>query len=112
MKLAFYARPGHSCYPAGKKFPGQRNAYIGQAWKKLKDGRVALIHSKEPAEFEAGTEGGDRAMKHCQDGSLWPADDATARHCGVPFVDVEYVQFQWAPKPAPKKAEKAEKGNS
>ena len=32
---------------------------------------------------------------------LWPADEATAIECGLPFVRVELVDGEWVPAPSP-----------
>jgi len=95
--LAFYAKPGHSCYPPGVKFVGQVNQYIGQSWTKLPDGSVALIHDTSPVLLDPASPEGLRAAKHCRQGGLWPADRKTAQACGVPFVAVEHDGEQWVP---------------
>lgn len=106
MMLAFYAKPGHNCYPAGPRFVGQVNNYIGQRYVAHEGAAAALEHRKEPAMFDSETPGGVRAAKHCAEGGLWPADQETAAYCRVPFVPVEYRDHQW--QQAKPKVEKAE----
>lgn len=96
MKLRFYARdnllvfvPGHA-RPAGG---GSRPKYVGrtndQAWQGTPKGRPA---SKEPYEVDSTDPSATRLCRiAATDCALWPADEATAKACGIKFVPVEIV---------------------
>lgn len=97
MKLKFKAKAGHNCYLPGTKFIGQINHYIGQQY--VTEGKVTqLVHDKEPAVFDSHSKEGKRAVKHCKNHSLYPADEQTAKFCGVPFIPLTYKDGQWIQK--------------
>jgi hypothetical protein len=96
MKLRFYAKAGHSVHWPGLKATGQAYAYVG---RQLASSGASQPASKDAVEVDASSEEGRRFAKLCKrDGSLWPADKATANHCGVEFVELDYADTEWQPK--------------
>ena len=88
MKLRFYAREDQ-LVPVPGSFPriGQAPSYIGRKFVAADRSHPA---TDDPYECDAETEGGRRLKKLTRrDACLWPADEATARACGVAFVPVE-----------------------
>lgn len=106
--LRFYARPGHVCPWPGQRFSGQLRNYIGRDAKIERNdaGDVSLIGhpaSKEAAEVDPASKSGRRILRLFrieEEKPLIPADEATARVCGVPFVDSEWVDGEFYPKAA------------
>jgi hypothetical protein len=57
--------------------------------------------TKEPFVVDSNSPEGRRLKKLIQrDESLWAADQATAAECGVQFVELEFKDSEWLPKPA------------
>jgi hypothetical protein len=49
---------------------------------------------------ESNSEVARKLRQRVREGALWPADRHTAEFCGVPFVDVQFVDGEWvAPQP-------------
>lgn len=116
MKLAFYARQGHVVHYPGVKVAGSMPMYVGRKNAKIKEGDkvVGFSHPavETPVEVDANSKIGARFLKICrrapQDLPLWPADEQTARACGVPFVKVELVDGEYQPiRSAPSKPAQA-----
>ena len=55
--------------------------------------------SKEPFECDSESPCGQR-LRHLifRDRDLWAADQATADHCQVPFVPIEWAEGEWVQK--------------
>jgi len=92
MILRFHPVPGHLASYPGPKRVGQLHHYIGRTSKPGPRG-VAHVANIEPVELD--TENAEqektarRFVKFVQRGGLYPADAATAKHCGVRFVKLE-----------------------
>jgi hypothetical protein len=108
MKLRFYARAGQMVRVPGQQIMvGQPVKYVGR--KTVKDMRHEA--SSDPYEVEAGTRRAMRLVKLVRrDQCLWPADEPTAKACGVRFVPVKQdSNGEWvAVTPPVKKAAKKE----
>lgn len=93
--LKFYARDPHVVHHPGLKATGQLAQYIGRRFN-----FETRQHEAVP-EGECLAEGTPDALRACKavlrDGALWPADEATAAACGVPFVRVELVDGSFRP---------------
>jgi len=83
--------------PGSVHVKGARAYYIGRKW----DGKLnGFPAHDEPHAVEAGTEDAARLAHLCvRDSSLWPADEDTAAHCGVPFVPLKLVDGEWVAAP-------------
>lgn len=114
--LRFYARPGHVFAWPGQRHSGQIRRYIGRDHKVERDekGEVVLIGhpaQKEPVEIDPDSPDGRRVLRLMRiesDKPLIPADKETAKACGMPFVEVEWVEGEFFPtkaKAAPAPAE-------
>lgn len=82
--------------------------YIGRRFNVEKSDHET---TEEPAEVLAGSKEAARFIELCvRDGDLLPADEATARVCGVSFVPLKRIDGEWvpAPKPQPAAVRKAE----
>jgi len=89
--LSFYAREALLVsVPYHKPFIGQHPRYVG---RHLVEGK--LLASKKPFKAESDSRIGMRLVKQCRRGSLWPADEATAILCRVPFTPVSYQEGAW-----------------
>jgi hypothetical protein len=86
-KLRFFARDDQLVpFPGFTPAPGQIPVYVGRSFDEKLKGHPA---SQEPSEFDSETREGQRLMQFARrDAALWPADEATARECGVEFVPV------------------------
>lgn len=110
MQLKFYARPEHlQPWPMSHHY-GQPRRYIGWRW-------IAPDPNVEgsTARYEANKDGDvvDEAVqplghvldikKACQQGSIIAADEATAKACGVPYVEHVFGEAGFTPKASAKK---------
>lgn len=88
MKLRFYARPGHMCSLPGPRVAGTLPKYVGRRVRKV-GGTIRNEITDEPAEFDSTSREGRRLIRRMivdrNDPPLIPADEATARVCGVKF---------------------------
>lgn len=92
-KLRFYSRDGLLVsFPNARNIVGQPMRYIGRELREIvHDGakRFAYVATAEPFEVDESTECARRLVKLTRrDSSLWPADEHTARACGVQLVKV------------------------
>ncbi len=72
---------------------GAKAAYVGRRWDEKLGGFVA---TEEPFAIREDSEEGQRLALLCvRDGSLWPADEATAAAVGAPFVPVKLQDGAW-----------------
>lgn len=55
--------------------------FIGRRWQEVEAGRFAWVPTGEAQSHEYHRD----LVKACRDGDLWPADEATAKACGVGF---------------------------
>ena len=55
--------------------------FIGRRWQEVMPGRWAWCPTEAPQECEYHHD----LTRACRDGDLWPADEATAKACGVSF---------------------------
>lgn len=79
--LRFKARGGHRVPVPGTGIPGQFPRYVGLEYDHDKGDYVA-----KPFECDADSQAGMRLAKLAtRDGSIEPADAATARACGIAF---------------------------
>ena len=61
--------------------------------------------TQDPVEVESESDVGRKLIKLTRrDGSLWPADESTARLCGVAHQAVEFNGVAWVAKSAVSKA--------
>lgn len=83
---------------------------VGRKFIAAKEGQLASYPALEaPHEVDSESRAGQRLVKLCRrDASLWPADEATAAFCDVPFVPVELRDGEWVEKPAAPSAESNE----
>lgn len=115
MKLSFYPKPGALVYWPGHKPAGVHPPYVGR--RTVADG-TSIAHPAQETPVVVDSEHADADQRRAaerftrfvaRDGSLWPADEATARACGVAFVPVELRDGEWQPKaasaPSARKAE-------
>jgi hypothetical protein len=110
--LRFHARPGHVLSWPGMKFAGQFARYVGRSTKLERDASGAVTAISHPAIAEAVEVDPQSKDKTLRDRAarllrlmaievekpLIPADEATAKFCGVPFVPVELHDGEWLPK--------------
>lgn len=105
MQLKFYARGAHLVsYPRSQR-EGQRPRYIARSMEAPLSGEHAGAYPPAEDGFtcESATFVGRRLLRvmnrsHASgDLALWPADEATARACGVPFVATEFVSGEHIP---------------
>ena len=103
-KLKFYARADKlvNARPGETMLLGMPIPRIGRDY--LPDGSMPA--SREPFECDSESACGRNALHAMrskpQCPPLWPADEATAQLCGVPFVAVEWVDGEVVPKATPK----------
>lgn len=105
-KLRFVAK-GTACVPDphGAESTPMRRGIVGRAHKEVEPGKWAWVRNDQPAELPYHHD----LRKAVMDGDLWPADEATAKACGVAF-DPKFGG-EWSP-PAPAKEEKKSSGNT
>jgi len=93
-------------YP-GAKAAGSLPRYVGRGNVQT-DAGMTHPATSEPVAVEDNSKEGIRFLKlirrHSDNPCLWPADEATARACGIKFQAVELVDGEYQPK-----AEKASK---
>lgn len=99
--LKFFARDGHILAWPGQNVSGGSRRYIGRDTNVIqKDGEtVDILHpaQEKPVEIESSSEAGQRILRLFRiedEAPLWPADEATAKACGVPFVSVKFDQMR------------------
>lgn len=103
LTLKFYARTGLFYDPTRPQRQGQMGHYIGREMKMV-DGQPTWPAMKKPYEVRLNLAEADhlrasrRIPKHVRNGTLWPADAETAKHCGVPLVDVKHEDGGWVEK--------------
>jgi len=99
MNLRFFAREGLLVTePGAVRCVGQHLRYVGRVYDHA---TRQLVAAEVPSEYDPASGAGQRLIKIThRDRSLWPADEATAHACGVPFVPVVYTDGQWEPQPA------------
>lgn len=79
-KLRFYARGTAQVTDVHAQERGLRRC-VGRRWQEVEKGRWAWCPSDKVDEVEYHHD----LVKACKDGDLWPADEATAKACGVGF---------------------------
>lgn len=111
QKLKFYAREDLLVRKAGvAPRVGEATRYYGRKFDAASRGYPATA---EAVEVDADSEHGRKCIRACvSESALWPADEATAKHCGVSFTPVEFVDGAWVVKAAPVKAEPAKRRGS
>lgn len=96
--LRFYAKgdllvtePGTAASTARE---GRPSRYVGRKLAMVGEGRQAVASfpaTSDPYSCPANSPRGARLIKLTRrDGSLWPADEATARACGVDYVATRF----------------------
>lgn len=111
MELRFLARAEHCVHWPGLKMAGSLATYAGRTYDAATRGWPA---SAEPFVVDSESDAGKRfAELTRRDGALWPADEATAAHCGVKLTPVVRDESgEWIPAPpAPASPAKASKAN-
>lgn len=107
MQLSFYARAGHVVQWPGVKRAGSLPDYVGRTNVEIKGSGWAHPATDEAVKVDSESQAGRRFAKLVRrDESLWPADKATADACQVPFVELELVGGEFAPKTHAKVAKK------
>ena len=103
QKLRFYARGSAMvCVPDERRIVGNRAEYVGREFVSTDGGHA---YPARNAAFEcSGAQAARLAKITARDAALWPADEATAQACGVPFVDVEWRSGEWLPRQASSKS--------
>lgn len=81
MKLRFRAR-GNALVQNHAKLEAGVKAFIGWKYTEVEPGRWGFVSTEEVEEVEYRAE----YAKACKDGDLLPADEATAKVCGVAFA--------------------------
>jgi hypothetical protein len=95
--------------PNARPMPGQAPRYVGR--KHDPAGPTPFPAVEQPFCCESDSDAGRRLMKLAKrDGSLYAADEATAKVCGIEFVRIEFKDGAWveASKSAPKSAPKGD----
>lgn len=97
QKLRFYAKGSATVSVPFSRLPiGQAASFVGRTFDPKARTYPATL---EPYEVEANSDAGRRLVRLVRiDGDLWPADEATAAACGVPFVPVEIKDGVAVPK--------------
>lgn len=80
QRLRFYCRATAQVTDPHAQERGIRRC-IGRRWQEVTTGRWAWVPSGKAQEVDSHPD----LVKACQDGDLWPADEATAKICGVGF---------------------------
>ena len=95
MILKFYAKADAlQRVPDFAPAVGQHDRYVGRAHDDAPPGSFPA--TREPFECDSATPSGQRLVHLVQrDHDLWPADQATADFCQVPFVNVEFAEGEW-----------------
>lgn len=79
-RLKFYARGTAQVTDPHAQERGTRRC-IGRRWQEVTTGRWAWVPTEKPQETDYHAD----LVRACKDGDLWPADEATAKACGVGF---------------------------
>ncbi len=109
MLLKFYAKHGHVVHWPGLKTKGQVHHYVGRRFHRHPDD----VHAKktgisghhrgqpEPATVDSESDDAFHLVRYAQKGGLWPADEATAQHCGIQFTALQFdhATHEWMPAP-------------
>ncbi len=113
LELKFYARGSGLVYdPTRPRRQGQMPGYVGRKFDpKTRQWRA----TDEPhcIKLDMQTQDGQRSAQRIahrlvrRDSSLWPADEATAKYCGVPFPDLELKRGEWVESSKPGKDDRA-----
>ena len=110
MQLKFFARGDLLVtLPGFAPVVGQPLLRVGRDWSSREAVPPA---TKEPFSCDSESAPGRRLKKLiARDESLWAADKETAAECGVPFVDLEFKDGSWVPKPAVSDKKPTNKGS-
>lgn len=101
MRLKFYAREGLVREPDCRPAIGQAARYLGREFvPSVIVGKQVVENAKHPAtkdgfECDADSDVARVAVKNAKKGAFWPADKATAEHCGIEFADLEFADGVW-----------------
>lgn len=105
MKLRFHARREHRCKsrPGHPGTHGAANQYVGITWDAANKREVPTAEpfAVDPERSETSKALADSLLKKMRskngrkDPPLWPADEATARECGRPFVELKKDKDGW-----------------
>jgi hypothetical protein len=100
MQLSFYAKSDLLVsHPTAARIVGQHPRYVGRKVVVV-DGAATWPATQQPFVCESDTDVGRRCAEVTRkDGSLWPANEATARACNIEFVPVEFSDGAWRPAP-------------
>jgi hypothetical protein len=115
MLLKFYAREdllvNDPAAPVRDSQPIQRVGRTFVYSKRNDRGEVVepahYTANSDPYVVDSNSPNGQRLAKRCRRRELWAADEATAKACGVDFVQLEMRDGGWCEKPA--SVEKPEK---
>lgn len=110
-KLRFYAKgSGSVSLPGFQGHIGQMPIMVGRKYDPEKGNWPA---TKDPFECDTDSTVGRRLARLTRiDDALWPADEATAVACGVPFVETEWRDGVIVPvTKGAKKTEQSSKGS-
>lgn len=106
MQLRFYARGTDLVsLPGERRMVGQQPRYVGRKVEfATVDGKQVTTRpaTEEPHVCEADSAQAAKLIQRAQDGSLWPADEDTAKACDLPFVEVVLIAGEWMPRERPK----------
>ena len=81
-KLRFHAR-GEALVQDFERMEAGIKAFLGRKYQEVEPGVWGFVPTNEAAEVPYKAE----YVKACKDGDLLPADEATAKACGVAFED-------------------------
>lgn len=101
MKLRFYAREDQLVFvPYITVSPGSPERYVGRRFEPRLRGYPA---TKEPFSVDAESPAGQRLIQLvARDGSLYPADEETAKACGQKRAPkVKYAKGAWVAEASP-----------
>lgn len=100
MQLSFYAKGAQLVtMPGFRPMVSQSPQYVGRRHDRQ---RRAFPAREEPFRIEADSDAARRLVKLVRrDGSLWPADDATANACGMPAPRLHFADGEWIEDTAP-----------
>jgi hypothetical protein len=80
MKLRFRAS-GTALVQNHERLDAGVKSFVGRKWQEIEPGHFGFVPTGEAEEVPARAE----YAKACRDGDLLPADEATAKYCGVAF---------------------------
>ena len=103
--IKFYAKGAELVrVPGAAPRPNQPDMYVGRYHDPT---RRAYPATPEPYEVDENTDAGRRLISLARvDNSLYAADENTAKICGIEFIDVEYKDGAFIPKPPKKNSTK------